>query len=77
MTAAVGILQVPLDPTLSDAEWGFVLSTDFWSMGVVFRRGQRARGVRVHDHDVQRLKARIAPRNRRAHAAVSNRRAVE
>ena len=25
MTAAVGILQVQLEPTLSDAEWGFVL----------------------------------------------------
>ena len=27
MTAAVGILQVRLEPTLSDAEWGFVLSS--------------------------------------------------
>src|SRR3569832_875466 len=27
MTAAVGIVQVRLEPGLSDAEWGFVLST--------------------------------------------------
>ena len=50
MTAAVGILQVRLEPTSSDAEWGFVLSTHFWSTGVFCRRGQRARGVCVHDH---------------------------
>ena len=34
MTAAVGILQVRLEPTLSDAEWGFVLASHFWSTGV-------------------------------------------
>ena len=49
MTAAVGILQVRLEPTLSDAEWGFVLST-ISGPRVVLRRGQRARGVCVHDH---------------------------
>src|SRR3954470_22640331 len=34
MAAAVGILQVRLEPDSSDAEWGFVLSTHFWSTGV-------------------------------------------
>jgi hypothetical protein len=34
MTTAVGILQVRLDPALSAAEWGFVLSAHFWSTGV-------------------------------------------
>src|SRR5690242_8306294 len=35
MTTAVGILQVrSLAPTLSSAEWGFVLSAHFWSTGL-------------------------------------------
>src|SRR3954464_7246720 len=35
MTTAVGILQVrSLDPASSSAEWGFVLSSHFWSTGV-------------------------------------------
>ena len=50
MTAAVGILQVRLETTLSDAEWGFVLSTRFLVHGRVCRRGQRARRVCVHSH---------------------------
>src|SRR5688572_9550209 len=34
MTAAVGILQVRLAPASPEAEWGFVLSSHFWSTGV-------------------------------------------
>src|ERR1044072_9483491 len=30
-TAAVGILQLRLDPNQPGAEWGFVLSNHFWS----------------------------------------------
>ena len=71
MTAAVGILQVRLEPTLSDAEWGFVLSHSFLVHGRVFRRGQGARRVCVHDH------ARRASRSahRSAQSARTRRRA--
>lgn len=72
MSAAVGIFQVRVDPSVSvsEAEWGFVLSRHFWSSGV-FVDG----AIPLVDHvfttmGIERLDARIALRNRRAHAAV-------
>jgi RimJ/RimL family protein N-acetyltransferase len=71
MTAAVGILQVrSLDPTLSSAEWGFVLSAHFWSTGVFFDAANVLIEFAFTTMHVDRLQARIALRNRRAHAAV-------
>ena len=71
MTAAVGILQVrSLDPTLSSAEWGFVLSTHFWSTGVFFDAANVLADFAFTTMHVGRLEARIAQRNRRAHAAM-------
>jgi ribosomal-protein-alanine N-acetyltransferase len=70
MTAAVGILQVRLEPTLSDAEWGFVLSTHFWSTGVFSDAANVLVEFAFTTMHVERLEARIALRNRRAHAAV-------
>ena len=70
MTAAVGILQVRLEPTLSDAEWGFVLSTHFWSTGVFFDAASVLAEFAFTAMRVERLEARIALRNRRAHAAM-------
>ena len=71
MTAAVGILQVrSLDPTLSSAEWGFVLSAHFWSTGVFFDAANMLAEFAFTAMHVDRLEARIALRNRRAHAAV-------
>ena len=71
MTAAVGILQVrSLDPTLSSAEWGFVLSAHFWSTGVFFDAANALVEFAFTTMHVDRLQARIALRNRRAHAAV-------
>lgn len=70
MTAAVGILQVRLEPTLSDAEWGFVLSTHFWSTGVFADAASALVEFAFTTMHVERLEARIALRNRRAHAAV-------
>ena len=70
MTAAVGILQVRLEPTSSDAEWGFVLSTHFWSTGVFFDAANVLVEFAFTTMHVERLEARIALRNRRAHAAV-------
>ena len=70
MTAAVGILQVRVDPTLSGAEWGFVLSTHFWSTGVFSDAANALVEFAFTTMHVERLEARIALRNRRAHAAV-------
>lgn len=71
MTAAIGILQVrSLDPTLSSAEWGFVLSAHFWSTGVFFDAANMFVEFAFTTMHVDRLEARIALRNRRAHAAV-------
>ena len=71
MTAAIGILQVrSLDPTLSSAEWGFVLSAHFWSTGVFFDAANVFVEFAFTTMHVDRLEARIALRNRRAHAAV-------
>ena len=70
MTAAVGILQVRVDPALSGAEWGFVLSTHFWSTGVFSDAANALVEFAFTIMHVERLEARIARRNRRAHAAV-------
>jgi [ribosomal protein S5]-alanine N-acetyltransferase len=70
MTAAVGILQVRLDPAVAGAEWGFVLSAHFWSTGVFSDAASRIAEFAFTAMQVDRLEARIALRNRRAHAAV-------
>ena len=71
MTAAVGILQVrALDPTGSSAEWGFVLSAHFWSTGLFFDAANALAKFAFTTMQVDRLEARIALRNQRAHAAV-------
>ena len=71
MAAAVGILQVrSLDSTLSSAEWGFVLSTHFWSTGAFFDAADLLVEFAFTTMRIERLDARISLRNRRAHAAV-------
>jgi [ribosomal protein S5]-alanine N-acetyltransferase len=71
MTAAVGILQVrSLSPGSSSAEWGFVLSSHFWSTGLFFDAANVLVEFAFKTVRVDRLEARIALRNRRAHAAV-------
>ena len=70
MMAAVGILHVRLEPKSSDAEWVFVLSTDFWSTGVFADAASVLVEFAFTTLHVERLEARIALRNRRAHAAV-------
>jgi ribosomal-protein-alanine N-acetyltransferase len=70
MTSAVGILQARLEPTLSDAEWGFVLSTHFWSTGMFSDAANVFVEFAFTTMDVERLEARIALRNRRAQSAV-------
>ena len=70
MTVAVGILQVRLEPAASDAEWGFVLSTHFWSTGVFADAATVLIDFAFTTMGVERLEARIALRNGRAHAAM-------
>jgi hypothetical protein len=71
MTAAVGILQLrSLDSTSTGAEWGFVLSTHFWSTGLFFDAANAFAEFAFTTLHLERLEARIALRNRRAQAAV-------
>jgi hypothetical protein len=71
MTAAVGILQIrSLDPASSSAEWGFILSSHFWSSGAFVDAASVLVEFALTTAGVDRLEARIALRNRRAHAAV-------
>ena len=70
MEVAVGILQVRLDPSLSGAEWGFVLSSHFWSTGVFSNAANVLVEFAFTAMHIKRLEARIAQRNRRAHVAM-------
>ena len=70
MEVAVGILQIRFDPTISGAEWGFVLSTHFWSTGVFADAANALVEFAFTTMHIERLEARIAQRNQRAHAAV-------
>src|SRR6186997_1130682 len=65
MEVAVGILQVRLDASLPGAEWGFVLSTYFWSTGVFSDAANLLVEFVFGTMQVERLEARIALRNRR------------
>jgi RimJ/RimL family protein N-acetyltransferase len=71
MTTAIGILQVRYtDATLSTAEWGFVLSTHFWSTGAFVDAATQLIAFAFTTMRIERLHARITSRNRRAQAAV-------
>lgn len=70
MIVAVGIIQIRLAPELGGAEWGFVLSAHFWSTGVFADAADALVEFAFKTLLVERLEARIALRNRRAHAAV-------
>lgn len=71
MTAAVGILQLRVtDATSSTVEWGFVLSTHFWSTGVFVEAANLLAEYAFSALHIERLEARIAQRNQRAQTAV-------
>jgi [ribosomal protein S5]-alanine N-acetyltransferase len=71
MTAAVGIIQFRCpNPASSEVEWGFVLSTHFWSTGVFADAANVLLEFAFTSRRVKRLEARCALRNRRAHAAL-------
>jgi RimJ/RimL family protein N-acetyltransferase len=71
MTTAVGILQLRgLNSTSSDVEWGFVLSAHFWSTGTFAEAADVLLEFTFTTLRAKRLEARIAQRNRRAHAAM-------
>ena len=68
---AVGILQVrSRDPVFFTAEWGFVFGSHFWSTGVFFDAATVLVDFVFRTMGVNRLEARIALRNARAHAAI-------
>ena len=52
------------------AEWGFVLSAHFWSTGVFVDAADALAEFAFTTMGVDRLDARIASRNQRAHAAI-------
>ena len=67
---AVGILQVrAIATTFSTSEWGFVLARPFWSTGVFYDAANLLLEFAFSTLSVNRLEARIAMRNARAHAA--------
>jgi ribosomal-protein-alanine N-acetyltransferase len=70
MDVAVGILQVRMTESLSRTEWGFVLSTYFWSTGVFYDAADLLAEFAFGTMGIERLEAHIATRNRRASAAV-------
>ena len=70
MDVAVGILQIRFDPTIEGAEWGFVLSTHFWSTGVFSDAANTLAEFAFTTMRLERLEARVAQRNQRGHAAV-------
>ena len=71
MAAAVGIMQLrSLEASPRAAEWGFVLSTHFWSTGVFVDAANVFVDFAFTALQLDRLEARIALRNRRAQAAV-------
>jgi ribosomal-protein-alanine N-acetyltransferase len=71
MTTAVGILQLRgLNSSSSDVEWGFVLGAHFWSTGMFAEAAGVLLEFTFRTLQAKRLEARIAQRNRRAHAAM-------
>lgn len=72
MTEAVGILQLrAVDSTPSAAEWGFVLSTHFWSTGLFIDAANQLAEFAFTTLRIERLEARIAQRNQRAQRAMT------
>jgi ribosomal-protein-alanine N-acetyltransferase len=70
MMPAVGILQLRRGSSSAGAEWGFAMSAHFWSTGVFSDAANVILEFAFTTMHVEHLEARIALRNRRAHAAV-------
>ncbi|HYM26343.1 MAG TPA: GNAT family protein, partial [Vicinamibacterales bacterium] len=71
MTTAVGILQIrAIGSTFATAEWGFVIGRHFWSTGIFYDAANLLANFAFSALHANRLEARIALRNARAHAAV-------
>ena len=64
------MLPIVTVTSLPGAEWGFVLSAHFWSTGVFADAANALVEFAFTTMLLERLEARIALRNRRAHAAV-------
>ena len=71
MDVAVGIVQVRrLEGTAAGFEWGFVLSTYFWSTGIFSDAATTLADCAFTTMRIDRLEARIASNNHRAQAAM-------
>jgi [ribosomal protein S5]-alanine N-acetyltransferase len=68
---AVGLIQVrSLEPTFFAAEWGFALSTSFWSTGVFQDAATLVIRFALDTLKVHRLEARAVSQNRRGNGAL-------
>jgi len=71
MTTAVGIFQVrSLDMGFTNAEWGFVLGSQFWGTGIFAEGARMVVDFAVDVINVQRLEARAAVANGRGNGAL-------
>ena len=71
MTTAVGIFQVrSLDQGFTNAEWGFVLGSEFWGTGIFAEGARMVVDFAVDVINVQRLEARAAVANGRGNGAL-------
>jgi [ribosomal protein S5]-alanine N-acetyltransferase len=77
-TEPVGLLQVrQLDPAFHTAEWGFALGTSAWGTGLFGEAAREALAFVFDVLQVQRLEARAAVPNARAHAVLRRLGAVQ
>ena len=71
MTTAVGIFQVrSLDQGFTNAEWGFVLGSQFWGTGIFAEGARMVVDFAVDVINVHRLEARAAVANGRGNGAL-------
>jgi [ribosomal protein S5]-alanine N-acetyltransferase len=70
-SAPIGLVQVrQLDPEFHTAEWGFVMATASWGSGLFREIASRMLAFVFDVLEVQRLEARAAVPNARAHAVL-------
>jgi len=70
-TRPVGVIQLwKVESDFSVAEWGFVLSEQYWGSGLFKESAQLLLELAFRTLGVHRLEARIAERNVRGHAVL-------
>jgi [ribosomal protein S5]-alanine N-acetyltransferase len=75
--AAIGLFQLrSLQSDCSNAEWGFVMASEFWGSGIFFDSARLVIDFAFGAMGVRRLEARAAMQNGRGNAALLKLRAV-